>query len=530
MGAASRFDRCLGLAKQSEPLLVFHTLGLSMDSDRLQNRIDDSSRDLVTPAERSNLLLDAVDLVAETAQGVGKSLLEQSKKGLNRLGKDFVGVDVFTDSDIDRRSAHSNEDDVRATGSTARKVGESIGKEFLPLLAVGLLPAKPFTAFWGTEGRRLGEAVIGSKTEAVLGNRAEAVFGARAETIIGSKTESAIGARAEPVLYHGHYDFDALKAAESKLSTRMATKQFDEPFGQINGRWESSQLIESSILRQLKDDISVVLPGQVRGYRDTKYNAIRFYTDTTATTNFWLDEKLMVKQVSTAEGTLGGNLSALGQSGILEVRAFERLGISSELRSGFEKSKQWSDSLLNKLQANDVYSLPNVGSYAGNRSDTALVMQGEAIVADLQSNTSIKGLHTFGAGPCSILMLSSRCSNGDLVKIALAHIDAKSTSRDVSWLINSLGKGANIEATVISGERNLSLEIGKALESSGTKLKFSDIDITQSRADAAVIDRTGKVYYGTKPDLMPQMDSASASALTAKVMDPFRVPLSIKNI
>lgn len=500
-----------------------------MDTDRVQNRIKDTNRDLVTPAERGNLLLDAVDLIADTAQGVGTSLIDQSKKGLNTLSKDFVGVEVFTDSAVDRGSSHSKESGVRASGSTARKVGESIGNEFLPILAVGLLPAKAFTAFWGAEVRKLGEAVIGSKAEAVLG-RAEAILGARTESIIGSKAESAVGSRAETILYHGHYDLDALKAAESTLSTRLATKQFDEPFGEINGRWKSSQLIDSSILRQLKDDISVVFPGQVRGYRDTKYNAIRFYTDTTATTNFWLDEKLMVKQVSAAEGTLGGNLAALGQSGILEGRAFERLGISSELRIGFEKNKQWRDSLLSKMQANDVYTLPTVGSYAGNRNNTALVMQGEAIVADLQSNTSIKGLHTFGAGPCSILMLSSRCSNGDLGKIALAHIDAKSTSRDVSRLINSLGKGANIEATVISGERNLSVEIGKALELSGTKLKFSDIDILQSRVDAAVIDRTGKVYYGTKPDLVPQLDSASASALTAKVMDPFRVTLSIKNI
>lgn len=87
-----------------------------------------------------------------------------------------------------------------------------------------------------------------------------------------------------------------------------------------------------------------------------------------------------------------------------------------------------------------------------------------------------------------------------------------------------------VEVTVISGERNLALEIGKALELSGTKLKFSDIDLLQTRVDAAVIDRTGKVYYGSRPDLLPRLDSGTASALTAKVMDPFRTPLSIKNI
>lgn len=127
-------------------------------------------------------------------------------------------------------------------------------------------------------------------------------------------------------------------------------------------------------------------------------------------------------------------------------------------------------------------------------------------------------------------MLSSRCSSGELGKIAMAHVDSKSTSKDVKMLIDSLGRGANIEATVISGDRNLSLEIGKAIESSGTKLKFSDIDIRQSRTDAAVIDRTGKVYYGSRPDLVPPSDAASAAALISKVMDPFRNPISIKKI
>lgn len=182
----------------------------------------------------------------------------------------------------------------------------------------------------------------------------------------------------------------------------------------------------------------------------------------------------------------------------------------SQMQTGMEQDKE-EQAILSRMTRDSIGQLPISLEYKGSRADTKTILQGQALVADLSADQSVQGLYTFGAGPCAILMLSTRGNDGKPIKIAMAHLDANARQDDIRNLISMMGDPSTVTATVVSGEKDLALELGKAVRASGVELKFADCDLDGNRDDAAIIDRNGKVYFGSRKDLSEVSEAAEKS-------------------
>ncbi len=296
-------------------------------------------------------------------------------------------------------------------------------------------------------------------------------------------------------------------------------------------------VIPADLAEKLAKGEHVKLPGDVEAMYDEKYNVYRFYVgkgDGMSVVNLWLNkDKSSVEKINTDKDAYKDlNLSIIAKAGGIKPEVLNTVGIKKEDLEKIVAQQKADKEVLDQLQTGDLEKLPNSLKYAGTKENTTTVLQGQAVIADLKNNKEIQGLFTFGAGPCSILMLQSIGKDGKPEKIAMAHLDGATKPQDINALIAMLGDPKNVSATVISGQSDLALQVGNALKKSGVKTEFANVDVNGERSDQAIIDRNGKVYYGMRQDLVKvknqEMDALVMQRMIAVGSQNPSIRLSIK--
>ncbi|MFQ6547745.1 hypothetical protein AADZ90_007290 [Aestuariibius sp. 2305UL40-4] len=165
-----------------------------------------------------------------------------------------------------------------------------------------------------------------------------------------------------------------------------------------------------------------------------------------------------------------------------------------------EKQKE-DEQALAKMQSGDLQSLDGAQSYPLGRRRTATVNQGEAKF--ISSAGQSKGLYTFGASVCLLMVATSKDPDGNVTKVGLAHIDIATPKSSISEFLDLATNGSDsVEITIVSGARTIALRAHDAIRDKGLDVNFSSIDLNAQRSDALVVDNTGRVFYGSRLDLM----------------------------
>src|SRR6185437_1035837 len=99
-------------------------------------------------------------------------------------------------------------------------------------------------------------------------------------------------------------------------------------------------------------------------------------------------------------------------------------GMSNREVATIKQNAHQQSQQLDMMTYNQVGTLPSISRYSGSADNTITVDQGKAEIVDLKSNNHTRGLYTFGAWPCEILILTARGKDGKLERIGLAHADA----------------------------------------------------------------------------------------------------------
>ncbi len=249
---------------------------------------------------------------------------------------------------------------------------------------------------------------------------------------------------------------------------------------------------------KISDDIDAVHDKYYKCYR------FKFGSGAGEVLNFWLDDKQEnIIRISTASGAnLEDSVARVISAGGLKREAIAKLGFDNKAVDKMAKEQRETKKALELLQTGDLNKLPNSAKYPGTKTNTENVVQGEAIIIDLKGNKDLAGLCTFDAGPCSALILTSKNKDGSLKKIALAHIDDVVKEQDIKSLVTRMGDDpALTTATIISGHATVASVVQRALNQTGIKIAFANIDPEGDRSDAVAVDRQGTVYYGERPDL-----------------------------
>lgn len=293
--------------------------------------------------------------------------------------------------------------------------------------------------------------------------------------------------------------YDASRISDAPKLRAGVLDSLNVPLGSI---------ISKDALSSASKGESVKMSDDLRFSIDRTYNVARFeygkYPNLN-TVNMWLNrEGTGVTRIDNTNGEpIAASLARVADGGGISSDALGKLGLSQTDISDARQRAIRDRELLSNLTGGDLASLPNSYEYKGSRQNTDTVLQGEAVIIDPAANPNFEGLYTFGAGPCAVLTLVGKDADGSVKSVALAHIDAGVSERDLSALIGQMeNPGVTLTANVISGEAQTALRIGNVLKDRKVPISFANVDLDGSRSDAVLIDRSGKVYFGERQDLV----------------------------
>lgn len=278
----------------------------------------------------------------------------------------------------------------------------------------------------------------------------------------------------------------------------------DKPAIKLKTNISVDQVIPAHLLKQLNvpGANSILLGNGIKAYYDNENNNYGFYnTDTQRSEILYLsDDRKAIKEILCSRAALddivrAGGLNKSIYRELNQARADQLL-----------KKEEDNERLLKLLQSGDLTQLQSCFSYPGNRSNTEVPLQGDAIIVNLKTNQNKQGLYTFGAADCSVLVLSNGPKDGLPEKIAMAHIDKAVAQEDIEYLIDLMGDPKTVQAYVISGEKDRAFCVAKALAEKGVSIKFANADIRGNRIDRVAIDRKGQIYHDDDPNSVGRSD------------------------
>lgn len=306
---------------------------------------------------------------------------------------------------------------------------------------------------------------------------------------------------------------EVLKIPTDKLMEMLGAPQRIKPKNEIKGEWTLQEIFGKATSHKIMTEKKIKKNGWVVSF-DSKYNAIRINGrdefNNYVAFNLWYDpNSKKINRISRDDSPERSQFVTImlkfEDCQIFLPGTVEKLGVSkSELDTIKKEQEEFArlNQKLDEVNRSQLQELPS--SYSYTEKNTYPVYQGEGVILS-HRESNIGGLYTFGAGPCSILIVVSKGQTGEtekLNKIGMAHLDASVPLNDIKLFINRIKEGtANVEAYVISGEKNISLNVLKVLEATGAEIKFFNVDLSGERSDAAIVDSKGKVYYGERTDL-----------------------------
>lgn len=321
--------------------------------------------------------------------------------------------------------------------------------------------------------------------------------------------------------------FASLESLDSH-SPNSVTEQIDSAGGLQNLNSPLNDIIQTDCLNKIKEmkepedfsagsfsftpDIDIDI--------NEKYNVVRFCVgkgQAMEVVNIWLSkDEYTVKSIETPNGEPpnAALLARLVDAGGIQPSLLKRIGISQHEIELAKENQILADAMAKKLECDDVDNLPSINQYTGKT--TQVVCQGEGYFF-IPGKATIDGLYTFGAGPCLILIGTSKDHSGNIQKIGLAHIDAVIRGEAIDAFFNKLKTpDGTMEISIISGERETALRVFQASERAGAKIIFAAADFTQHRSDAATVDAQGNIYYGDDYSLNKAVDPKKIEMISMK--------------
>jgi hypothetical protein len=173
---------------------------------------------------------------------------------------------------------------------------------------------------------------------------------------------------------------------------------------------------------------------------------------------------------------------------------------------------QQSGSLLSQLGFGKVEDLPPIESYPERNAKTHILVQGEACF--IPANAKMAGLFTFGAGPCSILIVTARNrAKENPAMIGAGHIDSYVTDQALDNFFAQVANFRKVEVSVIGGCAETAEQILQAAKRAHAKPVFVAPNLDESRIDDAAIDKLGNIYYGVKDFSDPEKPEKMADVM-----------------
>lgn len=262
-------------------------------------------------------------------------------------------------------------------------------------------------------------------------------------------------------------------------------------------------------MTQLKSNTSSIPVNEnLEAQFDSTFNAFRIfvgqYPDLN-TVSFYLNEDGQIFRIGDLRnGPDAATLAEIESVGILKEGSLTQyFGITATEIEQARHAQRERDIDLQRLQRDELGTLPPIYNFRGNVESTVTVLQGQGHFINPEG--SLDGLYTFGAGPCSIVItVAKSASEGKVVNVGMAHVDANTPEESlVNYLTQSkIDDDNSLEIYVISGEDHTALTINSAIEATGLEITFANIDQSGDRSDAAAVDVNGNVFYGENMSLV----------------------------
>jgi hypothetical protein len=186
-------------------------------------------------------------------------------------------------------------------------------------------------------------------------------------------------------------------------------------------------------------------------------------------------------------------------------------------RAGSTQRAQLYGNPQTGTSANKVKDLASISRYPESSAKTHILVQGEACF--ISANSRMRGLFTFGAGPCSILMITARNQTEESpAVIGAGHIDSYVSDAALDKFFARVAGFRKVEASVIGGCDATVERILRAAKRANAELVFVAPNSDESRIDDAAMDKSGRIYYGVKdfsdpqrPEMMKDIENRMAA-------------------
>lgn len=305
-------------------------------------------------------------------------------------------------------------------------------------------------------------------------------------------------------------------------SGRNSLERLDLPLSDVVA---SSELL---IPKNGNNDYTMFDGGQVKAKHEPKYKLIRTYVGRSneEVVNINLsDDGKMVRSITGYPQLSPEKLQRLVTAGLLSPGLSPIVGVSQEQTKIATGRAAHDQQLTLRLQTHSVYKLPPIENYSGTDHNTKLVAQGEAHFLS-SAKTDVGGLYTTGANTGVILIAVVKNAQGKPERVAMTHMDGFVKDQAVNQFFGSLPASGKVEVTLLAGDEEAAKCAMKAADEAGADVVFAHAGHTPEEGYGAAVDRDGSIYFGKRPSLSKQIDTAKvASRIDKAIMNGGVLPI-----